>query len=300
MSGENMTGKLIDLGGSTLPNVFVGDNMRGSRHEGRQYECTTEPFREFVFRVASLYPQYTFESDDYDAGNSDRAVRNITGFVVSGESFGTTQCLGNVQTWVHNNAYSIQLNSKRIPLRGSRKTTSNVRVAVKTFAKYFKAADELETLRRTRAEVQGEYRQAQSTALYARTTANRHITGDEYHDAILENLEAYCELVGVSEEHALKAIEANKLGTAYDDFSNTVRHQPALTVLMLDDGRCIALEDSLGSAPITYKSSTELPDQVREAVGFLKLVPNATLIPKQGFRQDNRYYLIAPPTEEET
>lgn len=250
-----------------------------------------DPFmKEFVEKLALKYPLWTFAESNMTANHSTKNYEAYRFKVID-----KREVIGELDKDWHRDGFKYCIVNHRINdmrERGRGMKTIHLDKAIKHVAKYFGKKTITEQL----AEAQEKTRIALSSVV-----REREFDLSNTWSKLEKNLMAFVQ--ANYEAFVLSAVSEGKEST----------HIPLLPIRLEEMGVANKLKEQFnsretyivfingvdyciqkGDTSLEIKSSEELPDFVRRAVGLLKLVEDGTLIPNAGIRVNESTFLVAP------
>lgn len=260
-------------------------------NEGKKLSIIDPFMKELVEKLALKYPLWTFVESNMTANHSTKNYEAYRFKVID-----KREVLGELDKDWHREGFKYCIVNHRINdmrERGRGMKTIHLDKALKHVAKYFGKKTITEQL----AEAQEKTRNCLVEVVREREYALSN-TWSKLEKNLMSFVEANYEafvLSAVSEgkesSHIpllpIKLEERSVANKLKEEFNN----RETYIVFINGVDYCIQKGDSTS---LEIKSSEELPDFMRRAVGLLKLVEDGTLIPNAGIRVNDSTFLVAP------
>ena len=259
-------------------------------NEGKKLSIIDPVMKELVEKLALKYPLWTFVEANMTANHSTKNYEAYRFKVMD-----KREVLGELDKDWHRDGFKYCVVNHRINdmrERGRGMKTIHLDKAIKHVAKYFgkktlteQLAEAQEKTRNCLAEVVREREYALSNTWSKLEKNLMNFVEANYEAFVLSAVREGKESTHISllpiklEERSV----ANKLK---EEFNNRE------TYIVFINGVDYCIQK--GDTSLEIKSSEELPDFVRRAVGLLKLVEDGTLIPNAGIRVNDSTFLVAP------
>jgi len=263
-------------------------------NEGKKLSIIDPVMKELVEKLALKYPLWTFVEANMTANHSTKNYEAYRFKVMD-----KREVLGELDKDWHRDGFKYCIVNQRINdirERGRGMKTIHLDKALKYVAKYFGKKTMTEQL----AEAEQKTKESLSSVVREREFDLSHawnklekplmrFVGANYEAFILSVVEggnatpANAHAVDLLPVRLEAMSVANKLK---EQFNNRE------TYIVFINGVHYSVKK--GDTPLEIKSSEELPDFVRRAVGLLKLVEDGTLIPNAGIRVNESIFLVAP------
>jgi len=260
-------------------------------NEGKKLSIIDPVMKELVEKLALKYPLWTFVEANMTANHSTKNYEAYRFKVMD-----KREVIGELDKDWHRDGFKYCIMNHRINdmrERGRGMKTIHLDKAIKHVAKYFgkktlteQLAEAQEKTRNCLAEVVREREYALSNTWSKLEKNLMNFVEANYEAFVLSAVREGKESTHISllpiklEERSV----ANKLK---EEFNN----RETYIVFINGVDYCIQKGDSTS---LEIKSSEELPDFMRRAVGLLKLVEDGTLIPNAGIRVNDFTFLVAP------
>ena len=261
-------------------------------NEGKKLSIIDPFMKELVEKLALKYPLWTFVESNMTANHSTKNYEAYRFKVID-----KREVLGELDKDWHRDGFKYCVVNHRINdmrERGRGMKTIHLDKALKHVAKYFGKKTITEQL----AEAQEKTRNCLSTVVRERefdvsSSWNKlephlmRFVGANYEAFTLSVVEADKAVLA----HAIEVLptrleEMNVVNKLKEEFNNRE------TYIVFINGVDYCIQK--GDTSLEIKSSEQLPDFVRRAVGLLKLVEDGTLIPNAGIRVNESTFLVAP------
>lgn len=274
--------KPLLVGGVKYPNVIREDTSLSQALHVRGDLLT-----EFIARVASAYPDYTFKA----VGNSHLTSEGAwyAEFHVSAEGLvSRDEHIMTVEQVYRNHGPCLHLYAPTW-----KKHTKSVKIAVKTFASRGVNKSSENVMLATISVLQSSVasiRREKEWAFNSTQTALMTDLRDTLRNDPMGRAEVFAmSLVGKEDATKYEA-ELAALATAITNFRNC--SSIGTFVQVTPTGKCLVTYASRGDSVDTYESTYELPEAVRASLGILKMSPRQKYIEEHGISSDeNQYYI---------
>jgi len=262
--------------------------------EGKKLSIIDPFMKELVEKLALKYPLWTFVESNMTANHSTKNYEAYRFKVMD-----KREVIGELDKDWHRDGFKYCIVNHRINdmrERGRGMKTIHLDKAIKHVAKYFGK----KTLTEQLAEAQEKTRSSLSTVVRERefdlssswNKLESHLmrfVGANYEAFILSMVEG-----GNATPANAHAVDLLPVRLEAMSVANKLKEQfnSRETYIVFINGVDYCIQK--GDTSLEIKSSEELPDFVRRAVGLLKLVEDGTLIPNAGIRVNDFTFLVAP------
>lgn len=273
------------------------ENIKLKKHdkfgEGEK-ESVIDPFlKSFIEKLALKYPQWTFEEVYNTANHSNKTYEAYRFNIVD-----KREVLGTIdKDYINGGGWRYCVDNHRISSmreRGSGMKTIHEDKALKHIGKFF-----------GKKNVNEKFNEANGVLINALGHIHNQKRWDLSHtwDALQEHTqkfiyENYAQFTSsiTHMERPSDATRLEKLPSVIAEFNSVDGMQDALrkgdAYIVFIDGLNYSIQK--GKDPLEIKTSEELPDFMRRAVGLLKLVEDNQVIDGVGVRANETTFLVAP------
>lgn len=260
--------------------------------EGKKLSIIDPFMKEFVEKLALKYPLWTFAEANMTANNSTKNYEAYRFKVID-----KREVIGELDKDWHRDGFKYCIVNHRINdmrERGRGMKTIHLDKAIKHVAKYFGKKTITEQL----AEAQEKTRSSLSSVVREREfdlSSSWNKLESHLMRFVGANYEAFTlSLVEEDKAKLTHAIEVLPIRLEAMSVANKLKEKfnSRETYIVFINGVDYCIQK--GDTSLEIKSSEELPDFVRRAVGLLKLVEDGTLIPNAGIRVNDSTFLVAP------
>jgi hypothetical protein len=260
--------------------------------EGKKLSIIDPFMKEFVEKLALKYPLWIFAEANMTANHSTKNYEAYRFKVID-----KREVIGELDKDWHRDGFKYCIVNHRINdmrERGRGMKTIHLDKAIKHVAKYFGKKTITEQL----AEAQEKTRSSLSSVVREREfdlSSSWNKLESHLMRFVGANYEAF--ILSMVEEDKAKlthAIEVLPIRLEAMSVANKLKEKfnSRETYIVFINGVDYCIQK--GDTSLEIKSSEELPDFVRRAVGLLKLVEDGTLIPNAGIRVNDSTFLVAP------
>ena len=261
-------------------------------NEGKKLSIIDPFMKELVEKLALKYPLWTFVESNMTANHSTKNYEAYRFKVID-----KREVLGELDKDWHRDGFKYCVVNHRINdmrERGRGMKTIHLDKALKHVAKYFGKKTITEQL----TEAQEKTRSSLSTVVREREfdlSSSWNKLEPHLMCFVGANYEAFTlSLVEEDKAKLTHAIEVLPIRLEAMSVANKLKEKfnNRETYIVFINGVDYCIQK--GDTSLEIKSSEQLPDFVRRAVGLLKLVEDGTLIPNAGIRVNDSTFLVAP------